>query len=126
MVRLHELGDSSVNFVVRPWVKTDDYWPVYWDITRAVKLAFDAQGITIPFPQRDVSATRPPALAKTTSRTRDAQLRIGQAEAPPRGLRWLRFRALTATQSLALAAFDQLVSARIFAPDSVGNISATC
>jgi small conductance mechanosensitive channel len=54
MVRLHELGDSSVNFVVRPWVKTDDYWPVYWDITRAVKLAFDAQGITIPFPQRDV------------------------------------------------------------------------
>jgi small conductance mechanosensitive channel len=54
MVRLHELGDSSVNFVVRPWVKTDDYWPVYWDITRAVKLTFDAQGITIPFPQRDV------------------------------------------------------------------------
>ena len=54
MVRLHELGDSSVNFVVRPWVKTDDYWPVYWDITRAVKLAFDAQGVTIPFPQRDV------------------------------------------------------------------------
>jgi small-conductance mechanosensitive channel len=35
-------------------VKTDDYWPVYWDITRAVKLAFDAQGVTIPFPQRDV------------------------------------------------------------------------
>jgi small conductance mechanosensitive channel len=54
IVRLHELGDSSVNFVVRPWVKTDDYWPVYWDITRAVKLAFDAQGVTIPFPQRDV------------------------------------------------------------------------
>jgi len=54
MVRLHELGDSSVNFVVRPWVKTDDYWPVYWDITRGVKLAFDAQGISIPFPQRDV------------------------------------------------------------------------
>jgi small conductance mechanosensitive channel len=53
-VRLHELGDSSVNFVVRPWVKTEDYWPVYWDITRAVKLAFDAQGISIPFPQRDV------------------------------------------------------------------------
>ena len=53
-VRLHELGDSSVNFVVHPWVKTEDYWPVYWDITRAVKLAFDAQGISIPFPQRDV------------------------------------------------------------------------
>ena len=54
IVRLHELGDSSVNFAVRPWVKTDDYWPVYWDITRAVKLAFDAQGVSIPFPQRDV------------------------------------------------------------------------
>jgi small conductance mechanosensitive channel len=54
IVRLHELGESSVNFVVRPWVKTDDYWPVYWDVTRAVKLAFDAQGVSIPFPQRDV------------------------------------------------------------------------
>lgn len=54
MVRLNELGDSSVNFVVRPWVKTDDYWPVYWDITREVKLRFDAEGISIPFPQRDV------------------------------------------------------------------------
>ncbi len=54
MVHLHELGDSSVNFIVRPWVKTDDYWPVYWDITRSVKTTFDAEGISIPFPQRDV------------------------------------------------------------------------
>jgi small conductance mechanosensitive channel len=54
MVHLHELGDSSVNFIVRPWVKTDDYWPVYWDITRAVKLRFNEEGISIPFPQRDV------------------------------------------------------------------------
>jgi small conductance mechanosensitive channel len=66
MVRLHELGDSSVNFVVRPWVKTDDYWPVYWDITRAVKLAFDAQGITIPFPQRDVHLFNELPQAATT------------------------------------------------------------
>jgi small conductance mechanosensitive channel len=66
MVRLHELGDSSVNFVVRPWVKTDDYWPVYWDITRAVKLAFDAQGVTIPFPQRDVHVfNESPQIATT-------------------------------------------------------------
>ena len=54
IVRLHELADSSVNFVVRPWVKTDDYWDVYWDITRSVKIRFDEEGISIPFPQRDV------------------------------------------------------------------------
>jgi small conductance mechanosensitive channel len=54
MIKLHTLGDSSVNFVVRPWVKTDDYWDVYWDITREVKMRFDREGISIPFPQRDV------------------------------------------------------------------------
>ncbi len=53
-VKLHNLGDSSVDFVVRPWVATDDYWDVYWDITREVKMRFDAEGISIPFPQRDV------------------------------------------------------------------------
>jgi len=47
-------GDSSVDFIVRPWVKTEDYWPTYWAMQRAVKLAFDEAGITIPFPQRDV------------------------------------------------------------------------
>ena len=54
MVRLHELGDSSVNFIVRPWVKTEDYWDVYWDVTREVKLRFDREGVSIPFPQQDV------------------------------------------------------------------------
>jgi small conductance mechanosensitive channel len=54
MVRLHELGASSVDFIVRPWVQVEDYWEVYWDVTRAVKLKFDAEGISIPFPQRDV------------------------------------------------------------------------
>ena len=53
-VEVHELGDSSVNFIVRPWVKTEDYWRVYWDLTRAVKKRFDEEGISIPFPQRDV------------------------------------------------------------------------
>jgi small conductance mechanosensitive channel len=53
-IKLHTLGDSSVNFVVRPWVKTEDYWDVYWDIMREVKLRFDREGISIPFPQRDV------------------------------------------------------------------------
>jgi small conductance mechanosensitive channel len=53
-VRVHELADSSVNFVVRPWVAAGDYWDVYWDVTEAVKERFDAEGISIPFPQRDV------------------------------------------------------------------------
>jgi small conductance mechanosensitive channel len=54
MICVHELGESSVNFVCRPWSKTSDYWTVYWDLTRQVKEAFDQAGITIPFPQRDV------------------------------------------------------------------------
>jgi len=53
-IAVSELGDSSVNFVVRPWVKTVDYWAVYFDLTEKVKLTFDAEGISIPFPQRDV------------------------------------------------------------------------
>jgi len=53
-VAVSELADSSVNFVVRPWVKTADYWSVYFDLTEKVKLTFDEQGISIPFPQRDV------------------------------------------------------------------------
>ncbi len=48
------LADSSVNFNVRPWVNTSDYWPVYWDLTEAIKKRFDKDGISIPFPQRDV------------------------------------------------------------------------
>ncbi len=54
VVRLHTLGDSSMDFVVRPWSKTSDYWDVYWDVTREVKRRFDEEGISIPFPQRDV------------------------------------------------------------------------
>jgi len=53
-VAVSELADSSVNFVVRPWVKTGDYWGVLFDITEKVKLTFDEQGISIPFPQQDV------------------------------------------------------------------------
>ena len=49
-----ELGDSSVNFAVRPWVNTADYWTVYFELTEAVKQRFDEAGISIPFPQRDV------------------------------------------------------------------------
>jgi len=54
VIRLHELAESSVNFCVRPWVRTEDYWEVYWDLTRTVKLRFDEEGLTIPFPQREV------------------------------------------------------------------------
>jgi len=54
MIRVHELGDSSVNFICRPWVRGEDYWDVYWDLTRSVKERFDEEGVSIPFPQRDV------------------------------------------------------------------------
>lgn len=64
VIRVAELADSSVNLICRPWVKTSDYWPVYWELTRSVKERFDAEGISIPFPQRDVhlhQASAPPA-----------------------------------------------------------------
>jgi small conductance mechanosensitive channel len=54
VIRVNELADSSVNFIVRPWAKTVDYWTVYWDLQRAVKEAFDNNGISIPFPQSDM------------------------------------------------------------------------
>ncbi|MCF7923450.1 MAG: mechanosensitive ion channel [Candidatus Marinimicrobia bacterium] len=53
-IAVSELADSSVNFNVRPWVKTEDYWDLKWDLTEKIKLALDEAGITIPFPQRDV------------------------------------------------------------------------
>ncbi len=49
-----ELGDNSVNIFCRPWSKSDDYWTVYWDLTGQAKERFDEEGISIPFPQRDV------------------------------------------------------------------------
>ena len=53
-VAVYKLGDSSVDFVVRPWAKTADYWNVYFDLTKAIKERFDREGISIPFPQTDV------------------------------------------------------------------------
>ncbi len=53
-VAVAELGDSSVNFVVRPWVNSADYWAVKFDVTEKAKVALEANGCTIPFPQRDV------------------------------------------------------------------------
>jgi len=54
VVAVSELGDSSVNLVVRPWVNASDYWATRWDLTRALKENLEAAGCSIPFPQRDV------------------------------------------------------------------------
>ncbi|KGJ95112.1 mechanosensitive ion channel family protein [Colwellia psychrerythraea] len=64
VVKVNQLADSSVNFVCRPWVKTENYLDVYWDITRQVKEEFDKQGVSIPFPQRDVHIHQPPSIEK--------------------------------------------------------------
>jgi small conductance mechanosensitive channel len=53
-IAVSELADSSVNFVVRPWVKTSEYWDVHFDLTEKIKLTFDKEGISIPYPQQDV------------------------------------------------------------------------
>ena len=53
-IAVSELADSSVNFVVRPWVKTSDYWGVMFELTEAIKKRFDQDGISFPFPQQDV------------------------------------------------------------------------
>lgn len=74
LVKLHTLGESSVDFIVRPWVKTDDYWDVYWDITRAVKDRFDEEGISIPFPQRDVHLYKH-SMPEAKCETEDVQVR---------------------------------------------------
>ncbi|HRX77913.1 MAG TPA: mechanosensitive ion channel [Pirellulaceae bacterium] len=58
VVAVSELGDSSVNFVVRPWVASADYWATRWDLTEAIKLGFDERGFSIPYPQRDVHISK--------------------------------------------------------------------
>jgi small conductance mechanosensitive channel len=62
-VAVSELADSSVNLVVRPWCKVSDYWQVYFDITEAAKVDLEQNGITIPFPQRDVHLFKQKAAA---------------------------------------------------------------
>jgi small conductance mechanosensitive channel len=54
VIAVSELADSSVNFVVRPWAKTADYWALKWALTEQIKLQFDANDISIPYPQMDV------------------------------------------------------------------------
>ena len=54
IIKLHQLAESSVNFIVRVWTRRERYWDTYWDLTRAIKLRFDHEGITFPFPQQEL------------------------------------------------------------------------
>lgn len=84
-IRLQLLNESSVDFIVRPWVKTDDYWDVYWDITREVKMRFDREGITIPFPQRELhfhttTSTNLPEESMSIQRSDTGLRTVGEGE----------------------------------------------
>lgn len=61
-IGLAELADSSVNFVVRPWVKTSDYWPARFEILEQIKLALDDANIGIPYPQIDLHVKETPSV----------------------------------------------------------------
>ena len=54
LIKVHDLSQGRVDLILRPWVKTSDYWGVYWDLTRAVKARFDAEEISLAVPQREV------------------------------------------------------------------------
>ncbi len=65
VVKVTNLGESSVDFAVRPWSATGDYWDVYWDLTKSIKQRLDQEGISIPYPQRDLHlVSAPEALEK--------------------------------------------------------------
>ena len=66
IVAVGELGDSSVNFIVRPWVNSADYWDVRYALTEKIKLAFDESGFTFPFPSRDLFLHDPDAVTSPT------------------------------------------------------------
>lgn len=66
-IRMSAMGDSSVSWIVRPWVKAEDYWNVHWEMTEEIKRRFDAEGISIPFPQRDVHVYHHPEAAEARS-----------------------------------------------------------
>ncbi len=61
-IRLHEIGESSLNFIIRPWVKTSDYWDTYWELTKAIKLRFDIRGYIDSIPSTRCSRHRAKSL----------------------------------------------------------------
>lgn len=65
VIFVQSLDENSVSIAVRPWVKSDDYWVLQWDLPERVKLRFDAEGITMPFPQRDVRLYGPGEMPKS-------------------------------------------------------------
>ena len=67
VVKVANLGESSVDFIVRPWVKASDYWDVFWDMNKTIKQRLDAEGISIPFPQRDLHLVEIPEGLKQSS-----------------------------------------------------------
>ncbi len=73
-IAVHELADSSVNLICRPWVNKEDYWELYWELHEKVKQEFDKAGISIPFPQRDVHMYHVDSLpaSKATSAAKPA------------------------------------------------------
>ncbi len=77
-VQVHELADSSVNFICRPWTLTPDYWTVYWEITRRVKIRFDEEGISIPYPQQDIHIIS--SVEEKTKQTKKAFTHKGDKE----------------------------------------------
>jgi small-conductance mechanosensitive channel len=85
VVRVHELADNSVNLIARPWVRTADYWDVYWDLMRQVKERFDEEGVNIPFPQRDLHI--PGAIEVRLAGTHATSPAHGSADRPRDGTR---------------------------------------
>lgn len=63
IIHLHQIDEASVKFIVRPWVKTADYWSVYWDVMRMVKLSFEQEKIAKPFPQYNINMRQSDTLS---------------------------------------------------------------
>ena len=84
-VAVSELADYCVNFIVRPWVRTADYWTVRWDLTEKIKLGFDEHGFHIPFPQRDVHvhAVGPASGTSPATTLADDELGLAFPADPP-------------------------------------------
>jgi small conductance mechanosensitive channel len=99
VVRVHELADSSVNFICRPWVKTEDYWDVFWDVTRTVKERFDQNDVSIPFPQQDIHVIEALQVRSDAARSPSAAV-PGQVDAASGGKQSARAGKAGADSSL--------------------------